>query len=140
VNPAPADIADRQDISKSMAEFYRRVATCELPGPVLLDVARLDLAVCLPVLCDFCQTVLLHADPYRRNALRPHVDLNARIELSPAYFARWLSLWTAVVDERHTGGTRSLRKSRAPVSQALSAGDCTADHSGKLPPPDQRLS
>jgi hemoglobin len=113
VNPAPADIADRQDISQSMAEFYRRVVTSELLGPVLLDVARLVLAVHLPVMGDFWQTVLLHTGLYRRNAVRPHVDLTARTELSPAHFTRWLSLWTAVVDERHTGETAELAKVRA---------------------------
>jgi hemoglobin len=109
VNPAPADIADRDDISRLVAEFYRRVVTDELLGPVFVDVARVD----LPVMCDFWQTVRLHAGLSRRNALRPHVDLTARIELSPAYFTRWLSLWTAVVDERHTGETAEVAKVRA---------------------------
>ena len=110
MNPAPADVADREDISQLVAEFSRRVVTGELFGPVFVDVARVDLAVDPLVRCDFWQTVPLHAGLYRRNALRPHVDLTARIEVSPAYFTRWLSLWTAVVDERHIGETAELAK------------------------------
>jgi hypothetical protein len=44
VNPAPADIADRDDISRLVAEFDRRVFTGELLGPVFVDVARVDRA------------------------------------------------------------------------------------------------
>jgi truncated hemoglobin YjbI len=40
VNPAPADIVAREDISRLVAEFYWRVFTGELLGPVFLDVAR----------------------------------------------------------------------------------------------------
>ena len=81
-----------------MAEFYRRVFTDELLGPVFIVVARVDLAVDLPVMCDFWQTVLLRAGLYHRKALRPHVDLTAKVEVSPAYFTRWLALWTAIVE------------------------------------------
>ena len=125
-----------------MAEFYRRVFTDELLGPVFVDVARVDLAVHLPVMCDFWQTVLLHAGLYRRNALRPHVDLTARIELSPAHFTRWLSLWTATVDERHTVKRRSSRKSRPPVSAARSVADLRRVARSVpigISPPDPRL-
>ena len=45
MNPAPADVADREDISRLVAEFYRRVFAGELLGPVFLDVARVDLTV-----------------------------------------------------------------------------------------------
>ena len=82
-----------------------------------------DLAVDPLVRCGSWQTVLLHVGPYRRNALRPHVDLTARIDVDPAYFTRWLSLWTAVVDERHTGGTAELAKVQvACIASAISRG------------------
>jgi hemoglobin len=143
VNPAPADVADREDISQLVAEFYRCVVTGELLGPVFVDVARVDLAVDPLVRCDFWQTVLLHAGLYRRNALRPHVDLTARIEVSPAYFTRWLSLWTAVVDERHTGETAELAEVQVAciggaISRGLYGGSLGAVPIG-ISPSDQRL-
>ena len=47
--PARSDIADGEDISPLAAEFYRPVFTDELLGPVFIGVARVDLAVHLPV-------------------------------------------------------------------------------------------
>jgi hemoglobin len=144
VNPAPADVVDREDISQLVAEIYRRMVTGKLLGPVFVDVARVDLAVDPPVMCDLWQTVLLHAGLYRRNALRPHVDLTARIEVSPAYFTRWLSPWTAVVDERHIGETAELAKVQvACIASAISRG-LYGRSLGEVPtieisPSDQRL-
>ena len=143
MNPAPADIVAREDISRLVAEFYRRVFTGELLGPVFVDVARVDLAVDPPVMCDLWQTVLLDAGLYRRNALRPHVDLTARIEVSPAYFTRWLSPWTAVVDERHIGETAELAEVQVAciggaISRGLYGGSLGAVPIG-ISPSDQRL-
>ena len=75
MNPAPADVVDREDISQLVAEIYRRMVTGKLLGPVFVDVARVDLAVHLPVMCDFWPTVLLHAGPSAQRAAascRPH--------------------------------------------------------------------
>lgn len=110
---ARRDIADREDIVWLVAEFYRRVFADGLLGPVFVDIARVDLSVHLPVMCDFWATVLLRAGLYHRNALRPHVALNAEVELTPAHFTRWLALWTAVVDERHSGERAELAKIQA---------------------------
>ena len=37
------DIADRDDITGLVAEFYRRAFADEVLGPIFLDVARVDL-------------------------------------------------------------------------------------------------
>ncbi|MGH3782975.1 MAG: hypothetical protein ACRDRO_20720, partial [Pseudonocardiaceae bacterium] len=37
-------------------------------GPIFVDIAQLDLAAHLPVMCDFWETVLLRAGLYHRNA------------------------------------------------------------------------
>jgi hemoglobin len=102
--PVRRDIADSEDISLLVAEFYRRAFADDLLGPVFVDIARVDLSAHLPVMCDFWETVLLRAELYRRNALRPHVVLDAEVKLTPTHFARWLALWAATVDERHAGG------------------------------------
>jgi len=110
---ARRDIADRNDIAGLVAEFYRRAFADEILGPIFLDVARVDLSAHLPVMGDFWDTVLLRAGLYHRNALRPHLALGAEVELTDAHFARWLALWTATVDERHTGVRAELAKTQA---------------------------
>lgn len=111
--PARRDIAGRGDISRLVAEFYRRAFADDLLGPVFVDIARVDLSVHLPVMCDFWETVLLRAGRYRRNALRPHIVLDAEAKLTSAHFARWLALWAATVDERHVGEKAELAKVQA---------------------------
>jgi hemoglobin len=107
------DIADRGDIAGLVAEFYRRAFADELLGPVFIDVARVDLSAHLPVMDDFWATVLLRAGLYDRNALRPHLALAAEVDLTDAHFARWLALWTAVIEERHAGPRAELAKTQA---------------------------
>ncbi|MGH3776423.1 MAG: group III truncated hemoglobin [Pseudonocardiaceae bacterium] len=110
---ASRDIADRQDIAGLVTAFYQRVFADYILGPIFIDIAQMDLPAHLPVMCDFWETVLLRAGLYHRNALRPHLDVNSRVELTPAHFARWLDLWTTTVDERHTGEKAELAKVQA---------------------------
>lgn len=107
------DIATRDDITVLVTAFYQRVFADDILGPVFLDVAQVDLRAHLPVMCDFWETVLLRAGRYRRNALRPHLDLNAKVGLTEVHFSRWLGLWTATVDERHCGDVAQLAKVQA---------------------------
>lgn len=107
------DIADRGDIADLLDDFYRRVFTDEVLSPIFVEVARVDLSTHLPMMCDFWSTVLLRDGTYHRNALRPHLDLDARCELTETHFARWRSLWTATVDQRHAGKRAELAKSQA---------------------------
>ena len=105
-----ADIADRCDVAALLRDFYGRAFRDELLGPVFVDIALMDLDAHLPVMCDFWETVLFRAGTYRRNALAPHQRLHARADLTPAHFARWLGLWCATVDDRHTGPKAELAK------------------------------
>jgi hemoglobin len=111
--PVRPDIANREDISPLLAEFYRRAFADDLLGRVFVDIARVDLSAHLPVICDFWETALLRAGRYRHNALRPHVVLDAEAKLTPAHFARWLALWAATVDARHAGEKVELAKVQA---------------------------
>ena len=98
-----ADIESREDIAALVTAFYQRAFADELLGPVFTDIARMDLPAHLPVMCDFWETVLFRAGRYQRNALRPHLELNAQVELTETHFRRWLALWTARSEERRVG-------------------------------------
>jgi hemoglobin len=111
--PPRADLACREDVAALLNDFYGRAFRDELLGPVFVDVAHMDLAAHLPVVCDFWETVLFHTGSYRRNALHPHQRLHARAHLGPAHFDRWLALWYATVDDRYTGPKAELAKVQA---------------------------
>jgi len=143
--PPSRDITDREDIAGLVTAFYQRAFTDDTLGPIFLDIAQMDLPAHLPVMCDFWETVLLRAGLYHRNALAPHLDLNTKIELTPVHFTRWLNLWTATVDERHTGERAELAKVQATriaasLSRRLRRQPATELLNIQRTPPDQRQS
>lgn len=107
------DITDRRDLAGLLTDFYGRAFTDDLLGPVFVDVARMNLADHLPVMCDFWLTVLFHSGQYKRNALKPHLQLHTLAQLTPAHFERWLALWVATVDDRHSGDKAEQAKLQA---------------------------
>lgn len=127
------DIATRADIAALLRDFYGRAFRDDLLGPVFVDIAHMDLEAHLPVMCDFWATVLFRAGAYRGNALHPHQRLHALTALMPAHFARWLTLWQATVDDRHSGPKAEQAKlqatriagamSRRITGQAVPSGD-----------------
>ena len=121
------DIRDRQDVERLVGAFYDEVLGDPLIGRLFTEVARVDLAVHLPVMADFWESALLSPGAYRRNALRAHRDLHAESPLRAEHFDRWLELWSAVVRRRHAGpvSERAIVKAHA-VARALlhhTAGD-----------------
>ena len=107
------DLANRDDVEQLVVAFYERAFRDPLIGPIFTDVARMDLAAHLPVMCDFWETVLFRSGAYRRNALQVHVALHSRHPLTGAHFARWLRLWDATVDERFAGPAADRAKLQA---------------------------
>lgn len=137
------DIADREDVAGLVSAFYRRAFADDVLGPIFVDIAQVDLPAHLPVMCDFWESVLFRAGLYHRNALRPHLDLNTRIELTPAHFARWVDLWTVTIDERHTGEKANFAKVQATriaasIIRRLRGQSATELLTIQRPPPDQR--
>jgi truncated hemoglobin YjbI len=108
-----ADLVDRADVEQLVVAFYETAFRDPLIGPIFTDVAHMDLAAHLPIMCDFWETVLFRSGAYRRNALQVHVALHARHPLTEAHFARWLELWTATVDDRFAGPVAERAKLQA---------------------------
>lgn len=108
-----ADLANRDDVERLVVAFYETAFRDPLIGPIFTEVAHMDLAAHLPIMCDFWETVLFRSGAYRRNALQVHVALHARHPLTEAHFARWLELWGAAVDERFAGPIAERAKLQA---------------------------
>ncbi|CAB4891367.1 MAG: hypothetical protein F2806_01995 [Actinobacteria bacterium] len=109
----PADITTRDDISDLVVAFYNNAFLDDLLGPVFTDVAKLDLDMHLPIMCDFWETVLFRAGKYQRNALQVHAALHRKSALTPEHFGRWLDIWTATVDAMFAGEKADLAKLQA---------------------------
>ena len=109
----PHDLRNRDDVEELVVAFYETAFRDPVIGPIFTDVAHMDLAAHLPIMCDFWETVLFRSGAYRRNALQVHVALHARRPLIDAHFARWLELWDATVDGRFAGPAAERAKLQA---------------------------
>lgn len=97
------DIRDRDDIAYLVTEFYTRAFADPVLGPIFTDIAQMDLAAHMPVMCDFWETVLFQAGKYNRNAFGVHLQLHQQEPLTPMHFQRWLDIWETTVDDLFVG-------------------------------------
>lgn len=121
------DLRNRADVNQLVDAFYRNAFADPLIGPIFTDVAHMDLAHHLPIMCDFWETVLFRAGLYKRNALQMHQAINAKFPLETVHFARWLELWVATVDKMFVGEKAELAKLQATriagsISRRLAGG------------------
>ncbi|MFK0191178.1 group III truncated hemoglobin [Kitasatospora sp. NPDC090308] len=107
------DITSRADLERALRLFYRAAFADPLIGPHFTEVARLDLEAHLPRITDFWESALLRTAAYRGNALAPHAALHAVAPLTAAHFGRWVQLWRATLDGRHTGPVTERAKAQA---------------------------
>lgn len=107
------DIESEADVAQLVNRFYERVRQDKDLGPIFTDVARVDWEHHIPRLVGFWSTVLLGAEQYRGNPVRPHLELAEQTALQSAHFARWLALFSETVDELFAGDRADLAKMRA---------------------------
>lgn len=107
------DLADRADVARLVESFYLRAFDDPRIGPIFTEVARMDLAHHLPIMCDFWETVLFQAATYRRNPFALHAALDARHPLGADDFEHWLAIWDANVDAQFAGPVAERAKTQA---------------------------
>ena len=101
-DPLP-DLDSPERIRAFIEAFYARVLADERLAPIFLDVAAIDLAKHLPIICSYWEKLILGADGYRRHTMNIHRALNARQTLEPGDFERWLALFRTTLDEGYSG-------------------------------------
>jgi len=100
--------------------FYARVLADELLAPIFLDVAGIDLAKHLPIICAYWEKLILGADAYRRHTMNIHRALHAKQELRSQDFERWLALFCATLDEGFAGpGAERARRVAAHIARNM---------------------
>lgn len=82
-----------QDLPVLLEAFYARAFADPLLGHVFVDVARVDLGAHVPLVASFWERVLFGTGTYAGPTMQVHRDLDARVPLTAAHFARWLQLW-----------------------------------------------
>ncbi len=116
------DVQDRADIIDIVERFYAAMLEDSIIGYIFTDVAKIDLEHHLPLIVDFWEDSLFRTSNYSGNTLQKHLDISAKLPLTPGHFTRWLYLFNKALDENHEGANVDLMKSRAElVAKAISA-------------------
>jgi len=113
------DITSRKDIELLMEKFYDKVKKDDTIGPVFNDIAKVNWAHHIPIICDFWETLLLDAASYRKNVMEVHFNLNRKIPLEEKHFQVWLQLFTQTLDEYFAGEKAEMAKKKAKSIAAL---------------------
>ena len=101
-SPLP-DLDSPERIRAFIEAFYARVLADERLAPIFLDVAGIELAKHLPLICAYWEKLILGADSYRRHTMNIHRALHAKRALDPRDFERWLALFCATLDAGFSG-------------------------------------
>jgi hemoglobin len=107
------DIEDRADCERLVRAFYGRAMDDPMIGFFFVDVARLDLEAHVPVIASFWDTILLGGQTYSGGAFAPHISIHRQAPIKSGHFERWLTLWSATVDELFAGPRAELAKAHA---------------------------
>jgi len=97
------DLDSRERIAFFVDRFYERMLADEQLAPIFVTVAEIDLAVHLPHIKDYWCKLLLGDNKYRRHTMEIHRQLHSKRTLQVQDFQRWLSFFTATVDDYFVG-------------------------------------
>uniref|UniRef100_A0A5Q5BSD8 Group III truncated hemoglobin n=2 Tax=unclassified Mycobacterium TaxID=2642494 RepID=A0A5Q5BSD8_MYCSS len=112
-DPPRRDLTTRADVESLLRRFYSEAFEDELLALPFAELSSHGLEEHLPVMCDFWETVLFRAGLYRRNALHVHRRIHHQTPLDATHFVRWLSLWSATIDDMYRGPVAEHAKIQA---------------------------
>ena len=104
-----SDIQNEDDIKKLVHTFYDKVNRDDLLSPIFNDVAKVNWDEHLPLLCRFWSTLLFRTMTFEGRPFPKHLPLPIQRE----HFGRWVSLFTATVDELFSGAKAEEAKNFA---------------------------
>ena len=109
----PRDLTGRPDIERLVNTFYEKVRSDDLLGFIFNEVAKTDWSTHLPKMYAFWETMVFRTGGYVGNPLAMHARLVPLTAMGRPQFDRWLSIFTATVDELFAGERADHLKSAA---------------------------
>ncbi len=108
------DISNRNDLYMIVSEFYKKLlSNNEMKHFFEKFQNKNILEEHLQVLVDFWDNVLFQSGKYRKNAMRPHIDLHQEKPFSEKHFEIWLQLFNQSIDAHFEGTNTTIIKNRA---------------------------
>ena len=107
-------IEDVEDIKVFVDEFYSRVQTDGLIGPIFME-AIADWEPHLQKMYAFWNAALFGVPGFRGNPFAKHAPL----KIGQAHFERWLGLFYGTINERFEGDVAEDAKKRAELMASM---------------------
>ncbi|MBK5209440.1 MAG: group III truncated hemoglobin [Flavobacteriaceae bacterium] len=108
------DIENREDIYLFVKEFYVKLLNDEVMHHFFAAFTNSELLEKhLQILVDFWDNILFYSGTYQRNAMKPHLDLQAKKPFKAEHFKLWLLHFNNTIDEHFKGEIAHAAKSRA---------------------------
>ena len=108
------DIRSRDDLMLVVRDFYTLLFESDelkdffedFKDPKVLDQH-------LKTLVDFWDNTLFYSGSYKKNAMKPHIELHEKKSLNAHHFKEWLNLLTQAIDKNFEGKNTQTMKNRA---------------------------
>lgn len=108
------DIENRDDLYLLVKKFYEKLLIDKSIGHFFEEFKQPEiLETHLQTLVDFWDNVLFYSGGYRKNAMKPHLELHQKKPFKSEHFKCWLSSFNSAVDELFEGEMAHTIKSRA---------------------------
>ena len=108
------DILNRDDLYRLVSLFYEKLLIDTEINHFFVDFTdEILLEKHLQVLVDFWDNILFFSGGYRKNAMKPHLDLHMSKPFKSHHFKCWLSSFNVSVEELFEGDNAHAIKSRA---------------------------
>jgi len=107
-------IENRDDVQLLVTEFYKKIRTDELLGPIF-NKAILDWPQHHEQLTDFWESQLFFVAKFKGNPVLKHIQVDAQNKYSIAalHFGVWLNYWFETLDALFEGECALRAKNRA---------------------------
>lgn len=108
------DINSRDDLLLIVRHFYDSLFQSEELRDFFEDFKDKEaLGIHLETLVDFWDNTLFYSGVYKKNAMKPHIDLHQKSPLNSSHFIQWLRLLTLAIDKNFQGVNAETMKNRA---------------------------
>jgi hemoglobin len=98
-----SDIQSRQDINQFVDSFYHKILIHEELAPIFVDIAKVDLAIHLPIIKSYWAKLLFGDKSYQRHTMNIHRVVNSKYQFTEHNFNQWLTLFEATIDSMYAG-------------------------------------
>jgi hemoglobin len=122
------DIQNKQDIELLVDEFYKKVVADPIIGRFFTEVVHLSWDIHIPIMVSFWETILLGKMSYKGNPMIKHIELNKLMPMEPTHFERWISLWSATINENFMGSKATEAIARAKAIAGLIQNKISLQH------------